>query len=519
MGNKTSSGSKAENRLAQASPENAGRLTEMLSQAPGVTVYPRSLNANRQGWFFLARKNGKKILGAVSSDNHLLGQFAGEATGIRLEDETAPVIFCETSAANAAALREALPHLQPRTLGLEKSAGCGDRLGLATPGHIRAIRNSTMAPILAQQSIRENARTGRTPQEVMDDALWGVFQEGWRDGFGADADHLKNTADIDSCAAAGFTFYTIDPSEHVDNEANTAPFDVLKTKIEALPWGELETSWMDTQSRLFNPIDLGDFKFEVDAGDLLRATAKYGRVVAHTVRMYRHLESVMDGKAFELEMSVDESETVTTLAEHIYIANELKRMGVKWVSLAPRYVGDFEKGVDYIGDLSEFEKSFAQHVAVAKTFGPYKLSLHSGSDKFSVYPIASRLAGDLVHLKTAGTSYLEALRAIAVINPKLFREIVAFARERYPVDRASYHVSAEVGKMPAVAVMSDDGLTALLDNFHAREILHVTFGSVLHHPDFREPFFAALRGDEEVYYGMLETHFGKHFAPFGEAKD
>jgi len=517
MSNETLSNSNSENWLAQAPPEEAQRLTEMMSRVMGVTVYPQSLNANSQAWFFFGRKGENKVLGIVSSDDHLLGQFEGEATGIRLEDETASVILCETSATNAAALRATLPHLQPRTLGLKKSAGCGDRLGLATPGHIRAIRHSSMAPILAQQSIRENTRTGRTPQEVMDDALWGVFQEGWREGFGADADHLKNTDDIDSCAAAGFTFYTIDPSEHVDNEANTAPFDVLTAKIEAAPWAELETSWADTQSRLSDPIDLGDFKFKIDAGDLLRATAKYGRVVAHTVRMYRHLEAVMNGKPFELEMSVDESETVTTLAEHIYIANELKRLGVKWVSLAPRYVGDFEKGVDYIGDLSEFEKSFARHVAISKTFGPYKLSLHSGSDKFSVYPIASRLAGELVHLKTAGTSYLEALRAIGQINPALFREIVYFARDRYPIDRASYHVSAEVGKMPDVAGLADDELTTLLDDFHAREILHVTFGSVLHHADFRQPFFAALRRDEEVYYQMLETHFGKHFAPFGEA--
>ena len=188
---------------------------------------------------------------------------------------------------------------------------------------------------------------------------------------------------------------------------------------------------------------------------------------------------------------------------------------MKWVSLAPRYVGDFEKGVDYIGDLNEFEKSFARRV-VAKTFGPYKLSLHSGSDKFSVYPIASRLAGDLVHLKTAGTSYLEA-KAIAQVNPTLFREISAFALERYPLDRASYHVSAEVDKAPDAGRLSDGELTTLLDDFHAREILHVTFGSVLRHPDFRDPFFAALRGDEEVYYQALETHFGKHFAPFGES--
>jgi len=225
----------------------------------------------------------------------------------------------------------------------------------------------------------------------------------------------------------------------------------------------------------------------------------------------------MGERPFELEMSVDETETVTTLAEHVYIASELKRLGVKWVSLAPRYVGDFEKGVDYIGDLGEFERSFAQHLAVAKAFGPYKLSLHSGSDKFSVYPIAARLAGELIHLKTAGTSYLEALRAIAEVNPPLFREIVAFARERYPVDRATYHVSAEVAKMPDAGALPDEQLPALLDDFHAREVLHVTFGSVLHHPPFRERFFAALRGDEETYYRMLEEHFGRHFAPFTEA--
>ncbi len=516
MGNEAQNNSNSENWLAQLPPEEARGFAEMLSLATGAKVYPRSLNANRQARFFFGRRGEQKILGVVSEDDRLLGRFKGERTVIRLNRERVVMVLGETSAANAAALRAALPFLKPRTLGLKKSAGCGDRLGLATPGHIRAIRRSSMAPILAQQSIRENARTGRTPQQVMDDALWGVFQEGWREGFGADADHLKNTGDIDSCAAAGYTFYTIDPGEHVDNEANTALVGGLREKIEVLPWAELETSWQDTQSRFGRPIDLGEFQLMISEEDLLRAAAKYGRVVAHTVKMYRHLEKVMGGREFELEMSVDETETVTTLPEHVYIASELKRLGVKWVSLAPRYVGDFEKGVDYIGDLAGFERSFAEHLAVSKTFGPYKLSLHSGSDKFSVYPIAARLAGDLVHLKTAGTSYLEALRAIGKINPKLFRDIAAFARERYPIDRASYHVSAEVGKMPDILALADDKLTTLLDDFHAREILHVTFGSVLRHPDFREPFFAALRGGEEVYYEMLETHFGKHFAPFGE---
>ena len=503
-----------------AEPLNAYDAVQMaarLASLIGLEVYPRSITASHKALFFLGRRNSNKLLGLVSNGNGLSGKFNGELQTINIDGDRLNLKLCGTTPDNASAVRAILPFLVPRPLGLKKSAGCGDRLGLATPGHIRAIRHSSMAPILAQQSIRENARTGRRPQEVMDDALWGVFQEGWRDGFGADADHLKTTEDIDSCAAAGFTFYTIDPSEHVDNEANTAPGDILKDKIETLPWSALETSWMDTQSRLDKPIDLGEFKFKIDADELLRAAAKYGRVVAHTVKMYRHLESVMNGKPFELEMSVDESETVTTLAEHVYIANELKRLGVKWVSLAPRYVGDFEKGVDYIGNLSEFEKSFARHLAVAKTFGPYKLSLHSGSDKFSVYPIASRIAGELVHLKTAGTSYLEALRAIGKVNPKLFREISTFARDRYPIDRASYHVSAEASKMPDATKLADSELASLLDDFHAREILHVTFGSVLHHPDFREPFFAALRDYEEVYYNVLETHFSKHFAPFGAA--
>ncbi|HWC75888.1 MAG TPA: tagaturonate epimerase family protein, partial [Blastocatellia bacterium] len=299
---------------------------------------------------------------------------------------------------------------------------------------------------------------------------------------------------------------------------DSASLEVLRRKSESLPWSELEIDWPALKQALgAGPVDLGEFSVTLTEEDLLRAAAKYGRVVAHTVKMYRHLEKAMASKPFELEMSVDETETVTTLAEHIYIAHELKRLGVKWVSLAPRYFGTFEKGVDYIGDLGEFEKSFAQHLAVSMTFGPYKLSLHSGSDKFSVYPIAGRVAGDLVHLKTAGTSYLEALRAIGQEDPSLFRRISAFAIERYPIDRASYHVSAEVGKMTDVATLPDDRLCELLDDFHAREILHVTFGSVLHHPEFRAPFFETLRDNEETYYEMLEKHFDRHLAPFGEA--
>jgi hypothetical protein len=497
-----------------------------------LKVYPGSITATAGWLLFLGRQGDEKFLGVLGSKEDGVGSkgigFSGESRPVMREGRELNLLICPTNPTNAAALRRLLPFLVARPLGLRKSAGCGDRLGLATPGHIRAIGRSTMAPILAQQSMRENARTGRNPQQVMDEAMWGIFQEGWRQGFGADADHLKNTADIDLCAAAGYTFYTIDPGEYVDNSANTASVDELRPKVDALPWLALDSDWDDLRRRLADqPLDLGSFSLTISQAELLRAAVKYGRAVAHTVAMYRHLAEVfkdlpgfknvsgLSGDGFELEMSVDETETVTTLAEHVYIAHELKRLGVRWVSLAPRYVGEFEKGVDYKGDLAAFEQSFARHLAVAQTYGPYKLSLHSGSDKFSIYPIAARVAGDLVHLKTAGTSYLEALRAIAQLNPALFRQIVAFALDRYPTDRATYHVSAEVSQVPNVSAWPDDQLPQLLNDFHGREVLHVTFGSVLNHPDFRQPFFATLRRNEETYYEMLETHFTKHLAPFG----
>jgi hypothetical protein len=506
---------KTTNLAAPLAEAEAQRLAAELAELSGLQVYAASISAARQSLFFLGRQGNAKYLGILSAEAAVVDSFSGETQAVTVAGQALTLILAPTSATNAAALRAALPFLAARPLGLKKSAGCGDRLGLATPGHLRAVRKATMAPILAQQSMRENARTGRTPQEVMDDATWGVFQAGWRAGFGADADHLKTTADIDLCAAAGYTFYTIDPGAYVDNSANAASLNELEEKVDALPWIVLDSDPADLAGRLADKtIDLGDFSLTISRVELLRAAAKYGRAVAHTVSMYRHLAEVMAEGPFELEMSVDETETVTSLAEHVYIVNELKRLGVKWVSLAPRYVGDFEKGVDYIGDLAEFERSFAGHLAVSKAFGPYKLSLHSGSDKFSIYPVAARVAGDLVHLKTAGTSYLEALRAIASLNPGLFREIVAFALERYPTDRASYHVSAEGAKVPDITGWADDHLTNLLDDFHGREVLHVTFGSVLNHLPFREPFFATLRGDEETYYRLLETHFDKHLQPF-----
>ncbi len=503
----------------------------------GLAVYPNSLAAGSGIEFALAKTvAGPRLAVLAAPGAAVLADFAGETS----EQAGKTLLLGPTSPANAAALRAHLPWLRPGPLGLRTSAGMGDRLGLATPGHVQAVRavGGDIAPIFAQQSIREMARTGRTPQQVMDDATWGTFQEGWQAGVGADADHLKTPADIDACAAAGFTFFTIDPGEHVDGAADTDDAAAQGRKYDALPWLNLETSASALRAAYVGKrIEIEDRAIAYDDETLLRAAVKYGRAVAHVAAMYRHLDAIRTTQSFELEVSVDETDTPTTHAEHLFIARELRRLGVKWVSLAPRYVGRFEKGVDYIGDLAAFEADFAGHAAIARVVGPYKLSLHSGSDKFSIYPIAARLTKGLVHLKTAGTSYLEALRTIAALDPAFFRELYVFARERYETDKVSYHVSAELDRAPRPedvrqadpSTGSGRGLPTLLDQFDAREIMHVTFGSVLRWTAgtpasgtpvagaalrFYPHFMHLLRTNGDAYAANVKAHFIRHLKPF-----
>ena len=483
-----------------------------LKKATKLDIYPASLAEVGSATYFLARRGREKLVGCVGS-GAIKGAKAGSLDGN-------DVTLGPTDHANALAVRKALPWTAPKCMGLATSAGLGDRLGLATPGHIRAIREagSALKPFLAQQSIREMTRTQRTPEQVMDCATWGVLQEGFRDGFGSDGDHVQKLEDLDGVAAVGFTMFTIDPGPHVVNEGDTiAPADLVK-RYAALDWKTLDGSAEFTKKayagKTFKLVGGGSVGFDEEA--FLRAAVKYGAAIAHVAKMHRKLQTICK-RPFELEASVDETESVTTPAEHYFFAAELKRLGVTWVSMAPRLVGRFEKGVDYIGDLDVFKKSFAQHVAVMRTLGPYKISIHSGSDKFSIYPLVAEMTDGLVHLKTAGTSYLEAVRAISRIDPGLFREIYTFARGRYETDKASYHVSADMAKVPPVEKLSDSQLPDSLDQFDTRQMLHVTFGSVLTADGgekFRKRIYAALEAKEDVHYEVLVKHIGRHLAPF-----
>jgi hypothetical protein len=415
----------------------------------------------------------------------------------------------------------------PAPLGLKRSFGFGDRLGLATPGHLESARKFDFAPIFAQQSIREMQRTDRTPEEVMGAARGALAAEGFTGPWGADADHLKTPEDVRRTAAAGFCFFTIDPSAHVSNDADR----MSTTELVAAAGAMVKDGTFDAPgwegeylSRNFE-LDDGSPPLRFNTVSLRRAAVKYGRAVAHGAAMARHIQAACAGRPFEIEVSVDETDSPTTPLEHLFFALELKRRDVRNViSLAPRFVGEMEKGIDYRGDLVEFERTLRCHVAIARVYGPYKISVHSGSDKFAIYPTVGRLCGDLLHVKTAGTSYLEALRVIVRTDPALFGEIAAYSHGRFSEDRATYHISttdAETAALPR-----SGGTAALeapyLDERPGRQLLHVTFGSVLaqgrraNGQTFKDAVLETLRRHDALHREVLVKHFDRHLRLLSE---
>ena len=462
----------------------------------------------------IARRGDGRSLRAVAASAELLTDFEGS----RSETAEGSVIEGPLSGANAAAVRKHATWLSPGPLGQKTSAGVGDRLGLATAGHVRAFRRhgEGVAAIFAQQSAREMERLGRSPQQVLDDATFGCVEAGWTQQVGADADHLKTTADVERCLAAGFSMFTLDPGDHV----RPAPVTPRKGDLAQVPWNDLEDDLEAVRRRYVGTsLDLGDEVRPVDEVEVLRAVAKYGAAVAHTVAMYRYLLDVAR-HTVEVEVAVDETNEVTTAFEHHFMVSELSRLGVRLASFAPRYVGVFEKGVDYVGDLSAFVSSFAQHAHVANALGPYKLSLHSGSDKFTIYEPAVAATDGRVHLKTSGTSYLEALAVAAECDPSLFRHVYRLSREAYRGARASYHVSARLDRTPEPDAVEDARLVDLLTAPDTRQILHVGYGAVLTDMDqhgkawLDQELRGLLHHQAERYARYLEMHIGQHLKHF-----
>ncbi len=410
-----------------------------------------------------------------------------------------------------------------QTLGKGPSFGFGDRTGLATPGHVAAMQRAGdgILPLFAQQSIREMSRTGRTPPQVMAEAVAGMEAAGWSGPCGADADHLKTAADIASCAVAGFRTYTLDPSDRLDDSALDADADTLRAKVEAL--GD-SVSWLGHTIGRRVELDNGT-AFELDEIACHRVAARYGRALELVFDLADAVQAAHAelGTDYDIELSVDESDAPTSLAEHWILAELCTQSGMPLGSVAPRFPGAFEKGIDHQGDAAELRQSLEDHAAISRALGGYKLSLHSGSDKLSVYAPLARATRGACHVKTAGTSWLEGLRAVARVDVKLFRRVIAFSRGRYASERKTYALSAELGHVPAPDLVDD---ARELENLYlgdwdrvpegrgftdpGRQIVHCTYGAVWNDPDLGPAVRGALTANADLHHTLLADHFERH---------
>jgi len=189
------------------------------------------------------------------------------------------------------------------TLGLEPSFGFGDRIGLATPGHVEAMNRAGagIEAIFPQQSIREMARTKRTPEGVMHDAMEGAAQAGWTRRIGADADHLKTPADVDVTAAAGFTFFTIDPSGYVDEHADEYGEALLRGKFAAV---RESIDWFDAYLGCEIALPTGT-SVTLDEQACMRCAVKYGAAIRHAVALAAHIKKVQEAAGRDYEIGIE----------------------------------------------------------------------------------------------------------------------------------------------------------------------------------------------------------------------
>ena len=458
----------------------------------GLTVYPRSVDEAKGTVCAIVRNDKEKFL-AVSGEKAPL--FTGE--------EKDDIKLCPLTAENGIALMNLFPYTKPQShRGHPFTIGLGDRLGVATPGHVRIVSQYDVFPILAQQSIRELNLTHRTFSDVISAAAFGVFQEGYKSGYGADGDHLKTKEEITYALNSGCSMITRDCSEHIDIKAASFTEEEVKTAYAAIP-AEIREH--------YETVYLGKelpFIGMLSSVELQRIVLVFWKAIQHAVACCRHIEEVRTIDV-DFELSIDETLTITTPAEHYIVANECALAGVKPTSVAPHFSGEFEKGVEYSGNLDNFARDFVIHQKIADHFG-YKLSVHSGSDKFSVFSTVGRVTKGKVHVKTAGTNWLEAVAVVADFDPVLYRKAHAFALEHRREAEKYYHVSTDVNTIPNIDLQCDAYLPEYLKLPASRQTMHITYGLLLAEPWFREPFFALLHEHEEDYYKRLIAHNGKH---------
>ncbi len=396
----------------------------------------------------------------------------------------------------------ALAPITPRACHCHASFGAGDRLGRVTPAHIRAVASAGLFPVLAQQSPRELERTGRSFESVLLDAITAILRTGWEGPWGADADHIKQESDLRAAIGCHYTMYTIDVSEWLR--------DASGLDDEALAHCERNLSPISRSI-----IDyFSDYVITPEAGhpvtltrdELLRSAFIY----EPALQQVKHWSVLISRgvKDHDLEVSIDEGARTTTPEDHLYVAEFLHRVGVGFQSLAPRFPGEFQKGVEYRGDLTRLDHAFALHAAIARELQGYRLSLHSGSDKFSVYPAFRERTHGRFHVKTSGTSWLEAVRLIALEDRALFEALYTHCLQTLPASKKAYHVDITVDHFPPT--VPDGSALAFLDTPNVRQLFHISYGALL--DAYRNEMEQVWKAHDTRLQEMVEQHIGRHVA-------
>ena len=467
----------------------------------GFAPYTDSFNRHEGKTVFMTHtETGDKLV--------ILGGSLG-FEGQPMEREGKDCLVAELTHENALTMRHLFPFTKPKP-GLEKgcSMGVGDRLGVATAGHLRVFKQYPQVfPVLAQQSIRELNLTERSYEDVLDCASFAVFKAGFKGGFGADGDHLKKPEEVAYALKCGYSMITLDSSEHIRGDVNG--MNAQEVAAAYMADQALEDLYLNKDFEIAPGISL---RFDRDA--FRRAVLIYGSAIRFIGDIYTRF---IAGRAVDFEISIDETMTPTTPLEHYFVSSELTRRGIRFASLAPRFCGEFQKGIDYIGDLDQFDRELIIHDAIAKHFH-YKLSVHSGSDKFRVFPSVGRVTGGEFHIKTAGTNWLEAVRLVARKDPACYRRLHAFALDHFTEATKYYHVTTDLAKIPALDSLNDQALPGLMDMNDARQLLHITYGLILtdRKPDgsytFRSELYKLLDTYAQDYEALLEKHIGRHLA-------
>jgi hypothetical protein len=462
-------------------------------------VFEKSINKIGSSTVFMAKETDKTVIIIAEEDKQ-----AAVRLGFIGEDIGGGKFRSELTHENACVLRKLFPFTAPvRGLNKPVSFGLGDRLGIATPGHIDLFEKFDAFPIFAQQSIRELNLTNRTYEEVLDAATFAVFREGYKKGFGADGDHLKTPKDVEYALSLGFTMITLDCSDHIKNmhDAIQPLTDYYKEKY---------------LNKLF---DVEKVPIEFTEEELRQCVAIYGEAISFAVEIYNNFFASGKYQA-DFEISIDETVLSTTPLQHFFVAKELLDAGVAFATIAPRFCGEFQKGIDFIGDIAQFEKEIKVHASIARHFG-YKLSIHSGSDKFSVFPFIGRETGGKFHIKTAGTNWLEAMRVAAITDASLYREIHAYALTMFDEAKKFYHVTTDLSKIPDISAIKDEGIDTIFDNNDVRQLIHITYGFILNYKNsdgsftFRDRLYKLWQENEDKYRAALVKHIGKHLELLG----